>query len=100
MTARVTEDQKRSVVCPKCGRLVGENCRMLKTVRGFSGQTFPLLTAHDERRAAYLASLPRTGVIDIDVTATAAFNTSSNLCTSCGMLFDRHQPSCPQGRAP
>jgi hypothetical protein len=58
-TIKVTESQKRSIVCPRCGRRVGEACRGERipgpnSFGGGWGGPPDLDRAHAERRIAYL----------------------------------------------
>ncbi len=48
----VTEQQKRSVTCPRCGRAPGKACRNQQSVWPKHNER-----AHTERRKAYLATV-------------------------------------------
>ena len=70
MTA-VTEDQKRTVVCPQCGRGFGLPCRGALSARN---RVFPrpMGRAHPARKAAYVALRAADAAADAAAIATLA----------------------------
>lgn len=78
----VTEAQKRTVACPKCKRAAGSPCRKIGTGGAMARD---LMTAHRERRAAYLAQAPKCPGVDDAALASRAADLRASVGSIPGM---------------